>query len=122
MLTLILMLMLVMVHVRLPRFSGRRRRLRTIFISDHGDGAIIGRLGMLVKLTRHVFHGRLVLGRLSGEQLVRIIRHPRDLPRETLQGHATVDDGQRPDIRRLWIVLIVVKHLRCQVWIRSHHA
>lgn len=58
--------------------------------------------------------------RLGGEELKRAVAHPRHLPGEAAEGHAAVNDGERPNVDGLGVVFPFIVDLGGEIGIRSN--
>lgn len=88
------------------RLSFDKSSLRRVVQSGHGCGWWKNELLRVV--TRRW---------IGSKELERAIGKTGKLPGEASERHAAVDDGQRPDIHRLWVVLLFVVDLRRKIWI-----
>lgn len=114
-----------------------------LFLLGYGDIRILplvrvvaARLRIIIRQKLPSSHGRQVIGGFGSQQfagvmsrswvgceeLVRVVRHAGDLPGEAAQGHAAEDDGERPNVDLLGIVLFGVVHLGGQIWVGTNNA
>lgn len=86
-------------------FVGRRLEIRRRFNDSVTFGVCI--------------RNRCAGGGWGDKKSVRVVADTGLLPGESAQGHATEDDGQRPDVSGAGIVFLFIVHLRSQIRIRA---